>query len=197
LFSKQVYCLVNNFIVLLHQILTSSEINELYALPNFSRTDREDYFSLDKETQKLVNTLRQAETRIYFILLLGYFRSRPIVFNFTFSDVEEDYNYIKTKYFNDKNVDTEDLPPRTKTALIKKLLSYTGFSIFQSKLDKDPLLIRLNDVVKINLEPRYVFDECIAYFGQNRLTMFGIIMVLDPNTFRHMSIKIRLLSHCF
>ncbi|WP_223303677.1 DUF4158 domain-containing protein [Colwellia psychrerythraea] len=49
-------------------MLTSSEINELYALPNFSRTDREDYFSLDKETQKLVNTLRQAETRIYFIL---------------------------------------------------------------------------------------------------------------------------------
>ncbi|WP_371287225.1 DUF4158 domain-containing protein [Colwellia ponticola] len=57
-------------------MLTSSEINELYALPNFSRTEREDYFSLDKETQKLVNTLRQVETRIYFILLLGYFRSR-------------------------------------------------------------------------------------------------------------------------
>jgi TnpA family transposase len=161
------------------QILTSSEINELYALPSFSRTEREDYFSLDKETLLLVNTLRRTETRIYFILLLGYFRSRPIIFNFTFSDVEIDYNYIKNKYFNDKNVDVDNLPPRTKTALIKKLLNYTGFSIFQSKLDKDSLLKRLNDVVKINIEPRYVFDECIAYFGQNRIALAGYTTLQD------------------
>ena len=101
------------------------------------------------------------------------------MFNFTFADVEADYNYIKTKYFNDKYIDTEDLPPRTKTALIKKLLSYTGFSIFQSKIDKEPLLRRLNNVVKINLEPRYVFDECIAYFGQNRIALAGYTTLQD------------------
>jgi TnpA family transposase len=71
------------------------------------------------------------------------------------------------------------LPPRTKTALIKKLLSYTGFSIYQSKLDNEPLLKRLNDVVKINLEPRYVFDECIAYFGQNRIALAGYTTLQD------------------
>ncbi|WP_084605464.1 DUF4158 domain-containing protein [Psychromonas aquimarina] len=75
------------------QILNDSEINELYALPNFNRTDREDYFSLDNETKKLVNELRRLETRAYFILLLGYFRSRPIVFNFSFSDVVADLEY--------------------------------------------------------------------------------------------------------
>jgi len=101
------------------------------------------------------------------------------VFNFTFSDVGTDYNYIKTKYFDGKSVDTGDLPPRTKTALIKKLLSYIGFSIYQSKVDKDPLLKRLNDVVKINLEPRYVFDECIAYFGQNRIALAGYTTLQD------------------
>ena len=101
------------------------------------------------------------------------------MFNFTFADVEVDYNYIKTKYFNDKYIDIEDLPPRTKTALIKKLLSYTGFSIFQSKIDKEPLLKRLNNVVKINLEPRYVFDECIAYFGQNRIALAGYTTLQD------------------
>ena len=71
------------------------------------------------------------------------------------------------------------MPPRTKTALIKKLLSYTGFSIYQSKLDNEPLLKRLNDVVKINLEPRYVFDECIAYFGQNRIALAGYTTLQD------------------
>ncbi len=101
------------------------------------------------------------------------------MFNFTFSDVDADYNYIKAKYFDDKSAETGDLPARTKTALIKKLLSYIGFTIYQSKIDKDPLLKRLNDVVKINLEPRYVFDECLAYFGQNRLALAGYTTLQD------------------
>ncbi|MCP4988990.1 MAG: DUF4158 domain-containing protein [Colwellia sp.] len=161
------------------QILTSSEINELYALPNFSRTEREDYFSLDSETQKLVNELRRLETRVYFILLLGYFRSRPIIFNFAFDDVVADLDYVRSKYFDGKDMTLADLSRTTKTKLVKKLLKHVSFSIYQSKLNKTPLIERLNDVVKINLEPRYVFDECIAYFGQNRIALAGYTTLQD------------------
>ena len=63
--------------------------------------------------------------------------------------------------------------------MIKKLLLYTGYSVYQSKADRAPLIDRLNDVVKINLEPRYVFDECIAYFGQNRLALAGYTTLQD------------------
>ncbi|MDG1751499.1 MAG: DUF4158 domain-containing protein, partial [Thalassotalea sp.] len=154
-------------------------MNELYALPNFNRKDRDDYFSLDSETQRLVNELRRIETRVYFILLLGYFRSRPIVFNFSFSQVRSDLDYVRAKYFSDKDMSLDDLSPTTKTKLINKLLKYTGFTTYQSKLDKEPLLKRLNDVVKINLEPRYVFDECIAYFGQNRIALAGYTTLQD------------------
>ncbi|MDF5681889.1 Tn3 family transposase [Vibrio parahaemolyticus] len=160
-------------------MLSESEINELYALPNFNRKDRDDYFSLDSETQRLVNELRRIETRVYFILLLGYFRSRPIVFNFSFTQVSNDLDYVRSKYFSDKDMSLEDLSPTTKTKLINKLLKYTGFTAYQSKLDKEPLLKRLNDVVKINLEPRYVFDECIAYFGQNRIALAGYTTLQD------------------
>ena len=161
------------------KILNESEINELYALPNFNRIDREDYFSLDNETQKLVNELRRLETRIYFILLLGYFRSRPIIFSFSFSQVSSDLDYVKGRYFTDQDISMDDLSPTTKTKLINNLLKYTGFTAYQSKLDKEPLLKRLNDVVKINLEPRYVFDECIAYFGQNRIALAGYTTLQD------------------
>lgn len=116
---------------------------------------------------------------MYFILLLGYFRSRPIVFNFSFTQVSNDLDYVRSKYFSDKDMSLEDLSPTTKTKLINKLLKYTGFTAYQSKLDKEPLLKRLNDVVKINLEPRYVFDECIAYFGQNRIALAGYTTLQD------------------
>ncbi len=73
----------------------------------------------------------------------------------------------------------DDLSPTTKTKLINKLLKYTGFTTYQSKVDKQPLLKRLNEVVKINLEPRYVFDECIAYFGQRRIALAGYTTLQD------------------
>ena len=161
------------------QILSESEINELYALPNFSRTEREDYFSLDNETKKLVNGLRRLETRAYFILLLGYFRARPIIFNFSFFDVTGDLEYIQKQYFDGQDISTVDLSPTTKTKLINKVLKYTGYSAYQTRLHKSALIKRLNDVVKINLEPRYVFDECIAYFGQNRLALAGYTTLQD------------------
>ncbi|SGZ15090.1 Transposase [Moritella viscosa] len=127
----------------------------------------------------MVRGLRRTETRIYFILLLGYFRARPIVFNFRFLDVITDFEYVRNRYYQGINVSSDDLPSRTKTALIKKLLQYTGFSIYQSKENKKLLIDRLNDVVKINLEPRYVFDECIAYFGQNRFALAGYTTLQD------------------
>jgi hypothetical protein len=63
--------------------------------------------------------------------------------------------------------------------LINKLLKYASFSIYKSKTDKSLLINRLNDVVKINLEPKYVFDECIAYFGQNRIALAGYTTLQD------------------
>jgi hypothetical protein len=160
-------------------MLSQSEITELYTLPNFNHSDREEYFSLDSDTKKIINKSRLIEARIYFIILLGYFRSRPIIFNFSFADVEADYDYIKRKYFHDKEIFRVNLSPATKTILINKLLKYASFSIYKSKTDKSLLINRLNDVVKINLEPKYVFDECIAYFGQNRIALAGYTTLQD------------------
>ena len=95
------------------------------------------------------------------------------------NDVVVDLDYVKTKYFNGKDMMLADLSRTTKTKLFKKLLNYTGFSNYHSKVDKELLLKRLNNVVKINLEPRYVFDECIAYFGQNRIALAGYTTLQD------------------
>jgi hypothetical protein len=71
------------------------------------------------------------------------------------------------------------LSPATKTILINKLLKYASFSIYKSKTDKSLLINRLNDVIKINLDPRYVFDECIAYFGKYRIALAGYTTLQD------------------
>ncbi len=155
------------------QILRKSEINELYDRPNFNHADREDYFSLDNETQRLVDKCRQLETKVYFILLLGYFRCKPIIFNFSFDEIEADVGFVLHKYFENQKITKTDLAMTTKTKLINRLLAYTDHSIYKTKKHKALLLERLNDVTKISIEPRYVFDECLAFFGQHQIVLAG------------------------
>ncbi len=161
------------------QILRKSEIDELYDLPNFNHADREDYFSLDDETQKLVDKCRQLETKVYFILLLGYFRCKPIIFNFSFNEAETDVSFILHKYFDGLELTSSDLALTTKTKLTNRLLDYTGHSIYNTRKHKTLLLDRLNDVAKISIEPRYVFDECLAFFGQHQIVLAGYSTLQD------------------
>ncbi|MDY3572458.1 DUF4158 domain-containing protein [Enterobacter hormaechei] len=52
-------------------------INELYQIPSFNSAEREEYFSLDKDLRRRINTISKIESRIYMILLVGYFRYKP------------------------------------------------------------------------------------------------------------------------
>ncbi|NMU70384.1 DUF4158 domain-containing protein, partial [Vibrio parahaemolyticus] len=115
------------------KILNKSEIAELYSLPTFSHAEREEYFSLDDETQKLVDECRRIDTKCYFILLLGYFRSKPIIPNFDFNAVKADLDFIISKYFKGKSIKAKDLSASTKTKLVSRLLNYTGYQYYRRK----------------------------------------------------------------
>lgn len=76
------------------QLLTDDEIEELYRLSVFNQTEREEYFSLDDSLLDIVNGLLKTETKIYMILLIGYFRAKPVIPRFQLCDIEEDTRYI-------------------------------------------------------------------------------------------------------
>ncbi len=65
-------------------ILTAAEIKELYSLPKFTAIERKNAFYLTEESEAIVNSFRQLETKAYYILLQGYFREKPILFTFHF-----------------------------------------------------------------------------------------------------------------
>ena len=154
-------------------ILNSSEEAELYARPNFSHQERDEYFYLDDESQVIVDGLRKRETKAYFILLLGYFRAKPVIHHFNFTDVETDLDYVCKKYFNRKPGSWPEPPLSTRTKLINKVLNVTGFSLYKPNRHKAKLLSRIQDIATICIEPKYVFDECLTFFGQQHIVLAG------------------------
>ena len=81
-------------------LLTDVEIETLYARPRFNDAERDYYFQLNDDDRKLVNKYTGTKTKIYLILLLGYFKAVQQFDKFTFDDVKEDVDYIIKKYFD-------------------------------------------------------------------------------------------------
>ncbi|HFO8385377.1 TPA: hypothetical protein ACHKJ3_004850, partial [Escherichia coli] len=54
-------------------ILTKSEINELYQVPSFNPVERDEFFSLDISLKREIDKIINIESRVYLILITGYF----------------------------------------------------------------------------------------------------------------------------
>lgn len=154
------------------QILTGQEIDELYSCPVFSQAEREEYLSLNPEIKRTLARLEKVETRVYLILLIGYFRAKPVVPKFKLRDVKQDVEYIYSTHFPDKKIKYPMIKKNTRATLILKMYSILGFERF-SKQHQQELILRLRDVATICTYPKYIFDECLAFLGQKRIGLTG------------------------
>lgn len=113
-------------------LLSTTEIDELYSIPIFNKKDRELFFALSNSDYKLLDEYRTQKLKIYFILQLGYFRATQQFYNFEFDDVLEDVSYLINKYFIPSQNTLNDKPHRKsikdQQTIILKLYDYIDWS---------------------------------------------------------------------
>ncbi|HAK5802690.1 TPA: Tn3 family transposase [Salmonella enterica] len=154
-------------------ILTKSEINELYQVPSFNPVERAEFFSLDIGLKREIDKIINIESRVYLILIIGYFRYKPVLPEFTPKNVKMDVKYIIQTYYKTENTNLNlNIPKSTKYRLIKRMLYVLGFEQLTPSI-KIELSERLNDVATICMEPKYIFDELLAFLGQRRIALPG------------------------
>src|SRR5579859_4064630 len=81
------------------KILGDDEIDALYGLPNFTAEEQEFYFSLSVSEELKMTQLHTFESRVYFILQLGYFKAQHQFYVFSTGDVNDDAKYVQERYF--------------------------------------------------------------------------------------------------
>ena len=99
-------------------ILTTEEIQTIFHLPYFTDEARSLHFSLTAAEFEILNQSRSFISKLNFILQLGYFKSHHLFFSFELSDVLDDVNFIRRKYFPDET-DIENLPKIAVNTLLK------------------------------------------------------------------------------
>lgn len=86
------------------QLLSNTEIEELYARPDFNTYEQNLYFSLNQAERAALEHFRNTQTRIHFILQLGYFKAKQQFFNFSLDEVSNDVQYIVETYYSGADV---------------------------------------------------------------------------------------------
>lgn len=83
------------------QLLSDTEIEELYSRPEFNIHEQQLYFTLTASERTALTQFSNTRTRIYFILQLGYFKARQQFFNFSLDEVISDVLFIVSNYYSE------------------------------------------------------------------------------------------------
>ncbi len=153
------------------QILTESEINDLYSPPCFSLEERRFYFALNDLETTVVKSIRLRAHRCFFVALLGYFKSRPVVLNLSFGDVEEDLRFITKEQLPGPGIRRFSLSQKQKDRLYQKIFDLLNYQRWQNSHHRDNLISHLQQIAKSWIEPRYLFDATTEYLSLNRIAI--------------------------
>ena len=149
-------------------IITESEMSELYSVPLMSDDDRQHFFSLNDTELKVFNSRESVQIKAYFILLLGYFKYKRIILDFALKDVKNDLDYILQTHLSGKKLPRKRLTRQQKSRLYQLVLNIEGYKPFTGKMGKD-LTKRATEEASICIEPRHIFDECVDFLSYKKV----------------------------
>ncbi len=155
------------------KILTPSEKHFIYERPHFTFGERRTHFRLSKYEKEIVfKKLKSNNTRLYFILQLGYFRFSLRFFKFKFSDAMADVDYIANRYFSTHQIEELTKEYNKKTPInhypiILALFSYK----FSSTKDRKDLYEKAEQVVLIDANPKYIFKELVRLAYNKKIVL--------------------------
>jgi len=161
------------------KILSQSEINELYGIPQFNSNEQETYFDLTKKEYKvMVGRGSLASSKVHFILQLGYFKATSQFFDCTFDEVNSDVNLILKRYFDKEKLYVNSISQKTIQANQTLIADLLGFQVGKS-IVKEKLAKMLEIKVKLSGNPVYLFHEVLCYSTQHKLMLPSYSTIQD------------------
>ena len=148
-------------------LLSESEIKSIYCLPSFTERERHHYFQLSEEEETAFKGLH-ISARVYFVLQLGFFRAKHLLFTFTFFEVREDLKYVLSRHFPVLKRPSS-LPSRNRlTAANKKIVAMHGFKEPTNKIQKLIEEKLAQSIQQIN-KPMVIFRELLSYLNNEKI----------------------------
>jgi TnpA family transposase len=153
-------------------ILTEDEVREIFGRPVFTENERKHFFSLGERDKLSFDSLRHPSSKALFLMQAAYFKASHQFFNFEWSEVQTDLDYLQKHYSINITAD-QGLPSKNtwhqQRRWILENYRYRSFSQGGHQLALD----KARELVRIHAQPRFVMTELLRIFEEERICVPG------------------------
>jgi hypothetical protein len=86
-------------------VLSEAEQYALYGLPDFDSAQRLEYLALTEAELSLAISRPGSHAQVYCVLQIGYFKAKHAFFRFNWNDVDDDFAFVMSRYFNGESLE--------------------------------------------------------------------------------------------
>ncbi len=148
-------------------ILSNEEVNELYSVPRISEEDRDVVFSLnDKELEQLL-VKESDHLQLYYILLLSYFKEKPVRLDLDIDAKNADFEHVKNRYFPGKDLTPIQLTANQKYKIYRKIFSVVDVVEYSAE-QAEKLACFAENIAVNQCLPVSMFDELLDWLRLNK-----------------------------
>jgi hypothetical protein len=134
---------------------------------------------LTRYEEKELQIIRTIPSKVYFILQLGYFKSKKIFFVFELHEVQEDTQYIVKKYFPEaQELQNITMPKSSRIYQQERILQLLNYQNYNQER-KSILQEKANYLATIYSRPVYIFRELFNYLEHQRIMIPGYTTMQD------------------
>ncbi|MBT6330921.1 MAG: DUF4158 domain-containing protein, partial [Kordiimonadaceae bacterium] len=153
------------------KILTESEVKEFYRPPTFTANDQRFFFALDVSEHEVCKKVRPRRARCMLMLLLGYFKAKPVVLIPRYHQIKVDLKFISQEVTTGPGFVPLTRGQKEKDRLYSKIFKLTGYQGWSTNTHLLPLLDYLNAQAQAWLDPRHLFDSVIEYLSKHKIAI--------------------------
>ena len=155
------------------RILPETEIDDLFAVPNFNDDERLIWFELNQDEQVLLESKNSIASSVDLIIQLGYFKAKHQFFNFTLADVTEDAAYVLNCFSSGEKLHSKIVSRTQRYRNQQAILQFMKMTLF-NPADHIPLLLeKSQSLCRISNEPLFLFCGLFDFLKNNKITILG------------------------
>ena len=150
------------------RILSKIEHQDLYGVPVFDQNERLFFFQISLNEKITMECFKSIESRIYFLLQLGYFKAKSMFFTCPLSMENKDVQHILKHYFKDYTLPLNPINQRTCFDIQSRILQLFSWQRFDNNVKAKTTKMAV-ELVKICVDPRYIFDGLLDFLNAHQI----------------------------
>ena len=149
-------------------ILSETEKQALYGLPDFDDFQRFEFFAMTETERSLAFRRSGFLAQVYCLLQTGYFKAKQAFFRFSLNDVPpEDIAFLLQRYFPGQAPTMQPLPAKEYYAQRKEIAAFFGYRLWSDE-DLPTLLDRATLLARMDVTPTFLLTELMAFLISRR-----------------------------